>query len=138
MQRDFLSFNVAVINPSSYRTPACEIALKMAIDEKNLPGPIFTPQDLEEMAKKEINEDPQTRQSDIKTIKEWIKKQPHLDKYIRQDDDWILHFLRSTKFSLEKTKEKFENWNTIRSLCPEFFSNWDIEDPVHDYLLKQG
>lgn len=36
------------------------------------------PPDLQERAIAEINEDPKRVQEDIRHIKEWLKKQPHL------------------------------------------------------------
>ena len=110
----------------------------MPIDGKNATGKHFSDEELVKMAKETINEDPRNRETDLKAIKEWIKKQPHLNKYIRQDDDFLLWFLRGTKFSLEKAKEKIENWNTIRSMCPEFFTQWDPEEKKNDYMIKKG
>ena len=111
---------------------------KMPVDGKNSVGKHFSDAELVTMAKEIINEDPRNRETDLKAIKEWIKKQPHLSKYIRQDDDFLLWFLRGTKFSLEKAKEKIENWNTIRSMCPEFFTQWDPEEKKNDYMIKRG
>ena len=36
------------------------------------------------LSQKTLNEDPRTTPRDIKALKDWIKKQPHLDKYVRQ------------------------------------------------------
>ena len=36
--------------------------------------------ELAAVAKKEVNEDPRNKEADLKAIKEWIKKQPHLKK----------------------------------------------------------
>ena len=110
----------------------------MTEQKMKLPGKIFTESELQDLAVKNLNEDPKRRDADVKHIKSWIKQQPHLDKYVRQDDEFILHFLRGTKFSLEKTKEKLENWNTIRNLCPEFFTNWDPKAAKNAELLKCG
>ena len=35
--------------------------------------------ELEKLAREELNEDPSRRDADIKAIKDWLKKQPHLD-----------------------------------------------------------
>jgi len=48
------------------------------------PGKVIPNNELVEMAKKEINEDPKRTPADIKHIREWIKKQPHLAKSARQ------------------------------------------------------
>ncbi|XP_033218255.1 uncharacterized protein LOC117173723 [Belonocnema kinseyi] len=81
----------------------------------------------EEMSKQirvELNENVETRDKDVETIKEWLKKQPHLPEF---DDDYrIMTFLRGCKFSLEKCKRKLDMYFTMRALVPEFFANRDI------------
>ena len=47
-------------------------------------------------------------------------------------------YLRGCKFSLERTKEKIDMYNTCRAACPEWFGNMDPEDPVVQELLKKG
>ena len=44
---------------------------------------IRTPEELEKIAREELNEDPKRTASDVKAIQDWIKKQPHLHKNIR-------------------------------------------------------
>ena len=58
-----------------------------------------------EAAKRDLNEDPSKTEEDLKTIKNWISKSPHLHT-IKQDDQFLITFMRACKFSLEKTKEK--------------------------------
>ncbi|XP_046737799.1 alpha-tocopherol transfer protein-like isoform X2 [Diprion similis] len=84
-------------------------------------------QPTEEMSKQirvELNEDPTTRQGDLKLIKEWLVKQPHLPAF--DDDLRLMTFLRGCKFSLEKCKRKLDMYFTMRSIVPEFFSQRDI------------
>ncbi|XP_046417873.1 alpha-tocopherol transfer protein-like isoform X1 [Neodiprion fabricii] len=84
-------------------------------------------QPTEEMSKQirvELNEDPTTRQRDLKLIKEWLAKQPHLPVF--DDDLRLMTFLRGCKFSLEKCKRKLDMYFTMRSIVPEFFSQRDI------------
>jgi len=47
------------------------------------PGKVFSEDELIQMAKTELNEDPKRTAADLKHIKEWIKKQPHLAKTAR-------------------------------------------------------
>ncbi len=101
-------------------------------------GKRFSPEELREMARAELNEEPARREKDLKAIKEWIRKQPHLAKTAKQDDDFLLLVLRGCKFSLEKTKRKIEAWNTIRNMCPELFDRWDVEDPDNRELINMG
>ena len=43
----------------------------------------WSKEDLEAYAKEHLNEDPKRTPNDIKAIKDWIKKQPHLNKNVR-------------------------------------------------------
>jgi hypothetical protein len=47
-------------------------------------GQIFCESDLESFAKERLNEDPQRREADIRSIKDWISKQPHLKDNCRK------------------------------------------------------
>lgn len=126
--------------------------------DQKVPGKVLAQEELEKLAKELLNEDPKRREADIKHIRDWINKQPHLGKNVRQgdtdmstrsiesihwfffikDDTFILFFLRGCKFSLEKVKKKIEAWNTLRGMCPEFFDNWDPQDPFNAAILKKG
>ncbi|GLV36821.1 uncharacterized protein CBL_02344 [Carabus blaptoides fortunei] len=80
-----------------------------------------------EMLKKiqqELNENIATRDSDLETIKEWLRKQPHLPD--AWDDARIMTYLRGCKFSLEKTKRKLDMYFTMKTAVPEFFADRDI------------
>lgn len=54
------------------------------------------------------------------------------------DDEWILAFLRGSKFSLERTKEKLDFFYTVRTMLPEFFTNRDPYLPEIQEILKLG
>ncbi|KAK4879908.1 hypothetical protein RN001_008054 [Aquatica leii] len=92
--------------------------------------------DLQKLAETEINEVSSRVEKDILHIRSWLKYQPHLN--VRPGDQWILHFLRGCKFSLEKTKQKIECYYTFRTLIPEFFQNRDpLQSEIQD-VLKYG
>ncbi|XP_067014913.1 retinol-binding protein pinta [Anabrus simplex] len=82
----------------------------------------LTPE-LEEVARKTINEVPDRRDEDLLKIKEWLEKQTHIKA--RTDDQFLIIFLRACKFSLERTKEKIDTYYAMRSALPEFFTNRD-------------
>ncbi|KAK5638979.1 hypothetical protein RI129_013274 [Pyrocoelia pectoralis] len=81
------------------------------------------PDYLQEVAKNELNEVPSRVPEDIKAIKEWIAKQPHINACT--DDQWILLFLRGCKFRLQTVKEKMEEFYLLRTLLPDYFENRD-------------
>ena len=39
---------------------------------------VYTKEEVQKMAIENLNEDPDRRDADIKAIKDWMKKQPHL------------------------------------------------------------
>ena len=43
-------------------------------------GKVYSKSELEEIARKRINEEPDKIETNIATIKEWISKQPHLEE----------------------------------------------------------
>jgi hypothetical protein len=49
-----------------------------------------------------------------------------------------LTFLRGCKFSLEKTKAKFDLYYTVKAACPDWFQNWDPEDQKIKEMLALG
>lgn len=83
-------------------------------------------EELQKIAKEELNEVPERIEEDIKHIKDWLSKQPHLNA--RTDDQWILTFLRGCKFSLQTTKQKLDMYYSIRNRAPDFFGD---RDPFH-------
>lgn len=86
------------------------------------PGP-----DMQILIRQELNENVDTRQSDLEHIKEWLRKQPHLpDEW---DDQRIMTYLRGCKFSREKCKRKLDMYFTMRAALPQLFTNRDITRP---------
>ncbi|GBP34441.1 hypothetical protein EVAR_25044_1 [Eumeta japonica] len=70
-------------------------------------------------------------EKDVKLLKDWINKQPHLPKDL--DDKVLKRFLHSCYYSLEKTKKCIELFFSIRSSSPELFTN---RDPLSQSMQK--
>ncbi|XP_055626116.1 retinol-binding protein pinta-like [Toxorhynchites rutilus septentrionalis] len=83
--------------------------------------------ELAEKAKTELNEVTSRIPNDLEAIKSWLARQPHLNP--RTDDQFLVSFLRGCKYSLEKTKDKLDNYYAVKSAIPEFFENRDPTDP---------
>ncbi|KAK9873253.1 hypothetical protein WA026_021743 [Henosepilachna vigintioctopunctata] len=50
----------------------------------------------------------------IGILREWMKKMPHIPSYLLQDSFLEIHLIKN-KFSLEKTKNKIENYCNLKS-----------------------
>lgn len=81
---------------------------------------------LQIVAEEELNEVPSRVESDLKCLCQWIEKQPHLKA--RTSDQFLIAFLRGSKFSLEKAKKKLDLYYSLRSLTPELFHLREIND----------
>lgn len=71
----------------------------------------------------ELGKNPELKQSDIQILREWCEKQPHLPKI---EDLQFAIFLHCNYYRIEPTKNTIENYYTIRTHVPEFFSNRDL------------
>jgi len=80
---------------------------------------------LQKIAREELNEDPSQIPQMLEQFREWIRKSPHLRA--RTDDQFLISFLRCSKYSLERAKHKLDMFYTIREHSPEFFGDRDLE-----------
>lgn len=92
--------------------------------------------ELSKVAQEEINEVPERIPKDIETLRRWINQTPHLRS--RQDDQFLLAFLRGCKYSLEKAKKKLDLFYTIRHHTPELISNRNVENEHLIGMIRQG
>jgi len=96
---------------------------------------VFSSEELITEAKKELGEDEARKEEDLKALRSWLEKSPHL-KEARQDDGKLLQFLRGCKFSLERTKEKLDLYNSCRASLPDWFEPWDPSAPIFQKILN--
>jgi len=92
--------------------------------------------ELVEKARNELNEDPDRRPQDIQAIRDWMKKQPYIRGHT--DDEHILMFLRSCKFSLERCKEKIDKYYTVQTALPEWYHDLDPTSKQNKAALEKG
>nr|XP_031836054.1 alpha-tocopherol transfer protein-like [Nomia melanderi]XP_031836055.1 alpha-tocopherol transfer protein-like [Nomia melanderi] len=89
--------------------------------------PIPYPYSLEDLLSKNL----QLKLSDVEALREWCEKQQHLPKI---PDLLLILFLHSNYYSVEAAKTTADNFFTIRTHVPEFFSN---RDPLGSKNLRQ-
>lgn len=73
------------------------------------------------LVREKYGKNPQEIQEDLKIIKEWLGKQPHLPEAASKDEGRLERQLMRNKFRLEKTKKKLDGYYTLRGLYPEFY-----------------
>lgn len=87
--------------------------------------------ELARKAQLELNEVPERMQEYMDALKLWLLQQPYLRA--RLDDQFLVTYLRGSKYNLEHAKKKIQQHYKIRSTLPEIFLN---RDPLHEISLE--
>ncbi|XP_013105392.2 alpha-tocopherol transfer protein-like [Stomoxys calcitrans] len=83
-------------------------------------------EELQKIACEELNEVPSRIPEDLAALRQWLQLQPHLK--VRDDDQFLVQFLRGCKYSLEKAKEKIDLFYSLKSRYPEMFNTTDVKE----------
>lgn len=86
------------------------------------------PEELQTFACKELGEIPERIPEDLQALKIWIQQQPHL--HACTQDQFLIQFLRDSKYSLERTKERIDQFYRLRSKLPDLLSTHEVDKPV--------
>jgi len=93
-----------------------------------------------EKARIELNEDPEERDEILQAFREWVEEHQYIRA--RSDDNFLLRFLRCSKFSMLKAQKLLESYCTVRSHpkygVPQWFQRQDMDDPVVIELLDRA
>ncbi|XP_047999104.1 alpha-tocopherol transfer protein-like [Leguminivora glycinivorella] len=73
----------------------------------------------------------------IRAVHEWYNKEPHLPAG-QIHDQMIARLLIARKFSIERVKQKIDNYFTVRHKMPELLRNRDPMAPHLNKVLKSG
>ncbi|XP_058984426.1 retinol-binding protein pinta-like [Musca domestica] len=84
------------------------------------------PEELQKIAINELGEVPERIAEDLDALKEWILQQPHLKACM--EDQFLVQFLRGSKFSFEKAKKKLNNFYGISTKCLHLRRVDDVDD----------
>ena len=77
-------------------------------------------------AKKELNENSKQRVIDVESTKEWILKQTFMNSKL--DDNFIISFLRTAKYSYSRTQELIRNYWVNRTEMTDMFHGRNYDD----------
>lgn len=91
---------------------------------------------LQNVANKELNEDPARIEINLQEFRTWIEQQPHLKA--RTEDQFLIAFLRNCKYNLEEAKLKLDNYYALKEKYPEFLKRPSMDDEKFRKLLKCG
>lgn len=67
---------------------------------------------------------PEMDKSDVLKLQEWVQQQPHMPNLSELD---VILFFHACKYSIEMTKRTIETNLSVRTHCPEFFHDLDID-----------
>ncbi|CRK93841.1 CLUMA_CG007368, isoform A [Clunio marinus] len=85
-----------------------------------------------EKARNELREDETRKEQALEHFREWLNKHPYI-KSIRQDDVFLLQFLRTKKYTMDKVFNTFENC----ILAQKKYSKWfDFKDSDFDRMME--
>lgn len=89
------------------------------------------------IAKSELREDKEIRESCLKQLREWIIKNHDVEN-VRVDDAFLLRFLRNKKFSLPMAQQQLLKYLNMRKVLNHMTYNLDfLEDGVRS-LIDNG
>lgn len=94
------------------------------------------PEQLQHLATQELGEMPSRIPADLEALKKWIQLQPHL--VANTDNQFLIQFLRGCKFSLEKAKEKLDNFYSLRSQYYSLAPFYDLDTPIFRKFHNTG
>lgn len=89
------------------------------------------------IAKNELREDTTNREQSLQQLRDWIIKNPRIIS-CRDDENFLLRFLRFKKFSLPMAQEAMERYLLLRQTIAQAFHNLDYQLPRMEYLINNG
>lgn len=92
--------------------------------------------ELQKVAEMELGEVTARIPEDLQSLKTWIEKQPHLNA--RLDDKFLIQFLRGCKYSMERAKEKIDQFFTLKSKFPQLFNATNVNDTRFRKMFNYG
>lgn len=91
--------------------------------------------ELQEIACKNLNEVPSRIPDDLTSLRSWLEKQTYLKT--RTDDQFLLAFLRFSKYSLENAKQRIDYFYTYKSTSKDLLKSRRIDDKILDVAQSE-
>lgn len=89
------------------------------------------------IAKKELREDKTTREQALQQMRDWLKKNYDVEN-VRNDDSFLLRFLRNKKFSVPMAQQQLLKYLNMRKVMGHLSTNLDFLSPGVRDLINNG
>lgn len=88
-------------------------------------------------ARKELRETPSMKEQTLSIMREWIQQNKDIEN-VRQDEAFLLRFLRHKKYSIPMAQQTLLKYLSLRKYYPSIFKNLDCEDPILEEIIDNG
>lgn len=92
---------------------------------------------LAEIAYDQLREDEHTKKETLSQMREWLKQNKDLEN-VRDDDLFLLRFLRTKKFSLLMAQQQLLKYMNFRRVLSPYMTELDFLAPNLSYLIDRG
>lgn len=89
------------------------------------------------VAARELRETAATREQALRLMREWLRQNKDVAN-VRQDESFLLRFLRQKKYSIPMAQQTLLKYLNLRKLYPEGFSQLDCEDANIKDIINNG
>ncbi|XP_072930560.1 clavesin-2 [Epargyreus clarus] len=89
------------------------------------------------VAARELRETPATREQAVRIMRDWIHQNNDIEN-VRQDETFLLRFLRHKKYSIPMAQQTLLKYLSLRKYYPQSFTKLDCEDPKIKEILSNG
>ncbi|XP_037930753.1 alpha-tocopherol transfer protein-like [Teleopsis dalmanni] len=95
------------------------------------------PENVQKTAKRELREDKSTREQSLEQFRNWIRKNKDLHN-VRDDDTFLLRFLRAKKFSVPMAEQTLLKYLNIRRTFPHMSTELDHLSVTMNDIITNG
>lgn len=84
---------------------------------------------------RELNE--QTREESLRQMREWLKQNKDV-RNVREDQSFLLRFLRTKKYSILMAQQQLLKYLNLRRVLRNYVTGLDFLSPNLQHLVNQG
>lgn len=92
---------------------------------------------LTEIAHEQLREDDHTKKETLSQLREWLKQNKDVEN-VRDDDTFLLRFLRTKKYSLLMAQQQLLKYLNFRKVLSPYMTELDFLSPNLSYLIDRG